>query len=172
PWRWPEVWRMNKEQIRNPHLIYPGDIVNLAIVDGQPQLTLSRGDTIVLSPTTRVTSLSVDAIPTIPPNDIEPYLTRPLVTGPSGLADSAQILQGRTNERVVRGAGDIVYVLGIDPKMGDYWYIYRPAGAIVNIPGTEVLGYESKFLGTARVEKFGELATVRIESSIEEIIIG
>src|SRR6185295_8325996 len=152
PWRWPEVWRMNKEQIRNPHLIYPGDIVNLAIVDGQPQLTLSRGDTIVLSPTTRVTSLSVDAIPTIPPNDIEPYLTRPLGTGPSGLADSAQILQGRTNERVVRGAGDIVYVLGIDQKMGDYWYIYRPAGAIVNIPGTEVLGYENKFLGTARVE--------------------
>lgn len=172
PWRWPEVWRMNKEQIRNPHLIYPGDIVNLAFVDGQPQLTLSRGDTIVLSPTTRVSSLATDAIPTIPPNDIEPYLTRPLVTGPSGLANSAEILQGRTNERVVRGAGDIVYVLGIDPKMGDYWYIYRPAGAIVNIPGTEVLGYESKFLGTARVEKFGDLATVRIESSIEEIIIG
>jgi hypothetical protein len=175
PWRWPDVWRMNKEQIRNPHLIYPGDVVRLEYVDGQPQLMLSRDqvrETVQLSPTTRVSSLSLDAIPSIPPNDIEPYLTRPLVTGPSGLYDSAEILRGRTDERVVRGTGDIVYVLGIDPNMGDYWYIYRPAGAIINIPGTEVLGYESKFLGTARVEKFGELATVRIESSTEEIIVG
>jgi hypothetical protein len=172
PWRWPEVWRMNREQIRNPHLIYPGDIVRLEYVDGQPRLLLSRRDTIVLSPTTRVSPLGADAIPSIPPNDIEPYLTRPLVTGPSGLLNAAQILRGRNDERVVRGTGDVVYVLGIDPTMGDYWYIYRPAGAIVNIPGTEILGYESKFLGTARVEKFGELATVRIESAIEEILIG
>jgi hypothetical protein len=175
PWRWPEVWRMNKEQIKNPHLIYPGDVVRLEYVDGQPQLMLSRDtarETVVLSPTARVTSLTVDAIPSISPNDIEAYLTRPLVTGPSGLYDSAEILRGRTEERVVRGTGDVVYVLGIDPKLGDYWYIYRPAGAIINIPGTEVLGYESKFLGTARVEKFGELATVRIESSTEEIIVG
>ena len=171
PWRWPEVWRMNREQIRNPHLIYPGDTVRLEYVDGQPQLMLSR-DTIQLSPTTRVSSLNVDAIPSITPNDIEPYLTRPLVTGPSGLLNAAQILRGRNDERVVRGTGDVVYVLGIDPSLGDFWYIYRPAGAIVNIPGTEILGYESKFLGTARVERFGDLATVRIESAIEEILVG
>jgi hypothetical protein len=172
PWRWPEVWRMNREQIRNPHLIYPGDVVRLDIVDGQPQLSLTRSDTVQLSPTARVSSLEAAAIPSIPPNDIEPYLTRPLITGPSGLYDSAQILRGRNDERVVRGAGDVVYVLGIDPKAGDYWYIYRPAGAVVSLDGTEVLGYESKFLGTARVEKFGELATVRIETSTEEIQIG
>ena len=118
PWRWPEVWRMNKEQIKNPHLIYPGDVVRLEYVDGQPQLMLSRDmarETIVLSPTARVTALTVDAIPSISPNDIEAYLTRPLVTGPSGLYDSAEILRGRTEERVVRGTGDVVYVLGIDP---------------------------------------------------------
>jgi hypothetical protein len=171
PWKWPEIWRMNRDQIRNPHLIYPGDVVKLDFVDGQPQLSLAR-DTVQLSPTTRVSSLNVDAIPSIPPNDIEAYLTRPLVTGPSGLYGSAEILGGRNEERVVRGAGDIVYVLGIDPKAGDYWYIYRPAGAIVSFDGKEVLGYESKFLGTARVEKFGELATVRIETSKEEIQVG
>jgi hypothetical protein len=171
PWRWPEVWRMNKEEIRNPHLIYPGDVVKLSFVDGQPRLTLSR-DTVILSPTTRVSSLDVAAIPSIPPNDLEPYLTRPLVTGPSGLYESAEILRGRTNERVVRGTGDLVYVLGIDQKAGDFWYIYRPAGAIVTIDGKEVLGYESRFLGTARVEKFGDLSTVRIESANEEILVG
>ena len=171
PWRWPEIWRTNKEDIRNPHLIYPGDVIKLTFVEGQPQLTLTR-DTVILSPTTRVSSLDSAAIPSIPPNDIEPYLSRPLVTGPSGLYESAEILRGRTLERVVRGTGDVVYVLGIDPKYGDYWYIYRPAGAIVTIDGREVLGYESKFLGTARVEKFGDLATVRIESALEEILIG
>jgi len=171
PWRWPEIWRMNRDDIRNPHLIYPGDIVRLDYVDGQPKLSIAR-DTVQLSPTTRVSSLDVAAIPSIPPNDLEPYLTRPLVLADAGLADAAEILRGRTNERIARGTGDIVYVLGIDKKAGDYWYIYRPVGAIVNIDGTEVLGYESKFLGTARVEKFGDLATVRIESANEEILVG
>ena len=171
PWKWPDVWRMNKEQIRNPHLIYPGDVVRLVYVDGNPQLVLTR-NTVELSPTARVTSINAEAIPSIPPNDLEPYLTRPLVTGPSGLYDSAEILRGRSDERVVRGTGDVVYVLGIDRKAGDLWYIYRPVGAIVNLDGTEVLGYESKFLGTARVEKFGDLSTVRIESANEEIQVG
>ena len=175
PWRWPDLWQMNKNEVRNPHLIYPGDVIRLDIVGGQPRLTVARDtqrETIRLSPTSRVSALESTAIPSIPPNDLEPYLTRPLVTGPSGLYEAAEILQGRNNERVVRGTGDVVYVLGIDQKLGDYWYIYRPAGAIVNLDGTEVLGYESKFLGTARVEKFGDLATVRIESATEEILVG
>lgn len=172
PWRWPDLWRMNRDDIRNPHLIYPGDVIKLTYMNGEPQLSVSRGDTVVLEPTVRVSPLADRAIPSIPPNDLEPYLTRPLVTDRRGLPGAAEILQGRENARVVRGAGDIVYVLGIDEKAGDLWHIYRPAGAIVNLDGTDVLGYENKFLGTARVEKFGDLATVRIESAVEEILIG
>ncbi len=171
PWRWPDVWRMNREEIKNPHRIYPGDSIRLVYVEGQPQLVLAR-ETVQLSPTTRVTSLDAEAIPSIPPGDVEPWFTRNIVTGRSGLFDSAEILRGRNDARVVRGAGDTVYVLGIDRKAGDYWYIYRPIGAIRNIGATEVLGYESRYLGTARVERFGELSTVRIESSVEEIQVG
>jgi hypothetical protein len=55
PWRWPEVWNVNP-QIENPHLIYPGDIIYLTWVDGQPRLGLRRGVR-KLSPQVRVQPL-------------------------------------------------------------------------------------------------------------------
>lgn len=180
PWRWPDVWRMNRDQIRNPHLIYPGDVVRLDYVDGQPRLSLARSggspagprETLRISPTARSTPLDREAIPTIPPGDIEPFLTRPLVTGPDGLKGAAEIVAGRDRERVVRGEGDRIYAIGIDAAGGALWHIYRPVGPIRSHNRQEQLGFEFRYLGTGRVERFADVSTVLIESAAEEILIG
>jgi hypothetical protein len=175
PWRWPDVWRMNRDQIRNPHLIYPGDVIRLDYVDGEPRLSVASGgarESVRLSPTARATPLDREAIPTIPPGDIEPYLSRPLVTGADGLKGAAEIIAGRDRDRVVRGDGDRIYVVGIDAKAGDLWHMYRPVGPIRSFDRTATLGFEFRFLGSARVERFGEVATLVIENAKEEILVG
>jgi hypothetical protein len=177
PWRWPEVWRMNRDEIRNPHWIYPGDVVRLDMVGGQPRLSLASGTggprpTVRVAPAVRSSPIDPEAIPSIPPGDIEPYLSKPLVTGPEGLRSSGEIVAGRDRDRVIRGDGDRVYAVGIAQNAGDLWYIYRPVGTIRSLDRRQALGFEYRFLGTARVERFADVATLLIENAKEEILVG
>ena len=77
----------------------------------------SRGAIVRVSPTVRIDSLQAEAIPSIPPGDLTPYLTQPIITGPDGLPGAARIIAARDN-RVVRGEGDSVYAISIDEKPG------------------------------------------------------
>jgi hypothetical protein len=169
PWRWPDIWRMNREQIRNPHLIYPGDVVVLDRLDGQWRLSLDRPAT-RLSPTMRTTPLDAEAIPAIPAGEIEPYLTRPLITGPEGLDAAPQIIASRDARSRVRK--DLVYVVGLDPKAGDQWFLYRRGRDLMSADGTELLGVEQRISGSARSSASPKSPTPRLTSAIEEVVDG
>ena len=179
PWRWHEIWRMNRDQLRNPHRIFPGDVLVLdRAADGQPQLSLERQaaveperPTIRLSPQMRATPIDNEAIPAIPPAVIDPFLTKPLVIDRDGLEKSAKIV-GASETRVVLAPGYRIYAIGIDEKAGGRWQVYRPGKALSSPGKPEVLGYEAVYLGDAIVDKFGEVSTLTILSSNQEIVIG
>ena len=173
PWRWPEIWGLNRAEIKNPHWIYPGDVIVLDHLgpNGAPRLSIAR-QTVRLSPSTRVESLDVDAIPSIPVTDIGPWLTRALVTREPGLPNSAEIVAGKDRSRVVRGQNDRVYATGIDRRGGETWFIYRPGKALYSADHRETLGFENRYVGTAHVEHFDDVSALTITEAVEEIVVG
>ena len=169
PWRWPEIWKMNQEQIRNPHLIYPGDVI---VLDRSGmQLRISRADTVRLSPKVRVEPLAAKAVPTISPADIEPFLSKPLVVGANELDGAARII-ATDEDRVALGAGDVAYVEGLTKEQGAVWSIYRRGDPLIDPDTDQTLGYLAIYIGEARVRHFGEVSKIEITRSAQEIYRG
>jgi hypothetical protein len=165
PWRWPEIWRMNKEQIQNPNRIYPGDVIVLERdAAGNPLL---RKQTIKLHPT--IYSKSNDqAIPPIPPNVIEPFISSPLVVELEGLEKAPRIIATQ-QDRVNLGNGDLAYVENADPSKTQ-WHVYRNGKPLADPDNPKlILGYEAFYLGTAKQTRPGEPATFEILTAKQEI---
>jgi nucleoid-associated protein YgaU len=162
PWRWPEIWNMNRSQIKDPHWIYPGDVITLTYdADGNPRLSIganSTGGTVKLSPQIRSTKLA-QAIPSIPEKVIGPFLTVPLVIDEGALQDAPRIV-ATEDERVIVGAGNRAYAAGIREEQGLKWQVFRPGKALKDPATQEILGYEAVYLGDARVSRFGRTAEV------------
>ncbi len=144
PFRWPELWKMNAEQVKNPHRIYPGQVVILDLSGDQPQLKLG---TIKLEPQVRSQPISKE-IPAISPQAIEPFLSQPLVIDAAGFEQAPRVVATQES-RVYTGNGDQIYVSDADPKVKS-WQIFRPGKPFVDPDSKEVLGLEAVFLGNAR----------------------
>lgn len=172
PWYWPEIWQANP-QIENPHLIYPGDVLNLVYIDGKPRITRNRygKKTVRLSPKIRYEELD-RAIPTIPLDIIAPYLTQNRILSPGEYAASPYIV-AINDEQLAAEADNLIYVMGIsrDNLHKDYG-LYRRGKAYKSPDSKHVLGYEAIYLGDATMERPGSPATLYIESSKAEILKG
>jgi hypothetical protein len=167
PWQWPNVWKLNRAQIKNPHLIYPGDVVFLDMSSGSPQLRLLR-ETVNLQPGAVEEPLDKAAISTIQLNVIAPFLNQPLIIEKDQLALSPRIIAGQDN-RVVLSPGTRVYINNIEEGDGINWYVYRPGDTLIDPDSKKVLGVEANYLGDAKITKYGEPASADIIKAKEEI---
>jgi len=196
PWHWPKIWKIN-DQIKNPHLIYPGDVIVFRMVDGKPELSVLRketvtapglpslpesakerepaaaaapadGRTVKLSP--QVHSEALDAaIPTIPPNAILPFLTRPLVVGENELEEAGYITTG-LDDRIALGNGSQFYAPRLKDESPEYYQIVR-LGKPIRHPDTgELLAYEAVYLGNARRLETGDPSKLVVTDVKQEII--
>lgn len=178
PWRWSEIWGLNRDQLKNPHKIYPGDIILLekSFSSNRLQLKLIQGkrdrSTVKLSPHIRTEQIHSNAIPSIPASIIEPFLSQPLVLDKNGLAYAPWLL-GTSDNRVILSTGNTVYVGNMPYDLGKAWQIFRAGKALIDPDqNDQVIGYEAKYLGNVRIKAFDEVSTAVITHSTQEILKG
>jgi hypothetical protein len=175
PWRWPEVWNMNREEIKNPHLIYPGQVVYLDRSGKTPRLRLgkpvkSRSGTDKLQPHIYSDPIQ-QAIPSIPPNQIEPFLSQPLVVEQGELDTVPRIVAG-PEFRGMMGNGDQAFATAIPDASVVRWNVFRPGKPLIDPETGNTIGYEAFFLGNANLVQPGEPAALQITVAKEEIMRG
>lgn len=171
PWQWPQVWAVNP-QVRNPHLIYPGDVLNLVYLDGQPRIVLQRGEsrgTVRLSPQVRREALA-EAIPTIPLGKINSFLLSNRIVDDAAELERAPYILAGNAERVVSGAGDRIYARG-DFAAGPAVYGLFRRGKVYSDPKSgEVLGINLDDIGSAEVvAQEDDIATLRLTRTTQEV---
>ncbi len=187
PWHWPKIWKVN-DQIKNPHLIYPGDVIVFRYVDGKPELTLLRNEKVPvaadqtssgktpppevlgtdkLKPTARIEPLG-GAIPTIPPNAIAPFLTYPLVVGEKELQSAGYVTIG-LDDRIALGNQSEFYARGLKGE-DEFYQVFRPGLAMKNPDTGEILGYGAIYLGDAKRLESGDPTKLVLTSVKQEIV--
>jgi hypothetical protein len=198
PWKWPHIWGLNKDSIKDPHWIYPGDVVYLdrnsgtlrigengvtaasgvgettpasGVAETGSETVIEAGNIVRLSPKVRENPSSHDAIPSIPAGVIEPFLSQPLVVDKNGLKAAPEVIGAREG-RVILGNDDTAFAKGLHSGIGDRWQIYRPGKTFIDPDTNEVLGIEAIYLGNADVTQYADVSTVKITHAVQEIYAG
>ena len=188
PWRWPELWGMNLQQIRNPHLIYPGQVLVLEKVDGRARLRVAQAGagaperTVKLEPRVRSNTLDNGAIGSIPLHLIGPFLNEAVIYTSDELAKAPRIVAAQEGH-VSMYKGQLAYARG-DLEGAREYRLFREPRALIDIDTKELLGFEARYVGTAEYVRPGkELvdadgapvivpATVAIKATRLEVNVG
>ncbi|MBP8018582.1 MAG: LysM peptidoglycan-binding domain-containing protein [Hylemonella sp.] len=166
PWRWPELWGMNINEVRNPHRIYPGQLLVLEKANGRARLRMggvlggegdAPVDTIKVSPRTRSETLADAALPTLSNRYIEPFLSEPVIVDETALTKTPRIVATQEG-RVLLSRGDRAYALGdsATPVLGGKddlrdFRVFRNVTPLKDPVTGTILGYEAQYVGKARV---------------------
>ena len=187
-WRWPELWGMNIDEIRNPHLIYPGQRLVLEKIDGMALLRLRPDgsgtgsmptDTIRVTPRIRYEGLADAALPTLQANLLEPFLAEPLIVDELTLERAPRIV-GTQDGRVLITRGDRAYARGPagaplverDPsRAAEEFRVFRNARPLRDPVTKVILGYEAQFLGKALLQRSESVGEVQNRSGAMEATI-
>ena len=194
PWLWPEIWQANP-QVRNPHLIYPGDVLNLSFING-PRVGLQPS-----------VHREGEAVPAIPLSELKMFL-KDMRVMTSEEVSSAPYVVGLEEARLRGAVGQNIYVRGLQGEPGQRWAIVRPShvfrgfdqddaasadlvahdldsnAAMVRSPWREDsrndghygkgddLGVEVSVIGTAETLRTGDPATLLLLNATQEIRSG
>ncbi len=170
PWFWPEIWHINP-QVANPHLIYPGDVLALTWVEGQPRVVLESGGPLRLSPRVREHPLS-EAINAIPYDRVAAFMSRPSVLAKEQIKGTPYVAHGR-DHRLVSAAGNEVYVRRLtNAALGNRYNIYHVGDELKDPDDGDVLGYQGLFTGQGSLTRVGDPATMLVVDSARETLEG
>lgn len=169
PWQWPEIWYVN-DQVRNPHLIYPGDVLTLVMRDGRPMVVREELDTDYLSP--RVREIPLDqAIPTIPLDVIRDFLRSSRVVSAEELARAPYLLSF-ADPHLIEGAGAEVYVRNVPENALPRYDAVRIGRKFIDPDSGEMLGWEAVPVAGIDMRQLGKTATAQIAHSYREARAG
>lgn len=160
PWMWPQLWQANK-QVGNPHLLYPGDVIEL--LNGQAGIRLQ--------PRLRILALQ-QPIPFMPIEQVNAFLNRDIMIDRPAFEDALYTVH-IAGERSLASQGDQLEVLGdLTPDVTRY-AIYRELEEVRDPLTRKHLGFRARALGSARlINSTNRLPQLEITESFEEIKVG
>ncbi len=169
PWQWRLLWP-EIEATKEPQKLYPGDILELTLHNGEPRLTLSHSGVVKLSPKVRISQIE-HAIPTIQLADISPFLKGTIVTDKESFEKLPYVVSF-TEKRLTASLGEKIYARGICNNPDRGFSVFRLGHQYVE-PGTITsLGYEADELGHAEITQLGDPSVLLVTYSVKAIHLG
>ncbi|MGH7489592.1 MAG: LysM peptidoglycan-binding domain-containing protein, partial [bacterium] len=188
PWRWPDIWYANPA-IKNPHLIYPGDVLLLGYVNGKPTITVQRNGTTVTetapaTTTAPATSLPVEklspevryeplqqAIPAVQLASIQAFLSKTRVIDADELEHAGYLLRSVDGRPAIGGGGE-VYARGLKQDQGSRYDLFRLGDPYIDPETGDKLGYQATYIGTGDVEIWGDPEKLVLSTAVQEALPG